>query len=141
MISDSKIHKYRSEKVANMTFGKTIRKYRKKLSMTQTELAKKMGYADHTAISHIELGRKDVPYSKVTKFGEVLGIDPSILLDALDSETEYQSSGLSEDEQNIIDIYRKLSKDGQKKMIEQIETAIKIEAFSKKLKERRKVKG
>ena len=134
-------HKYRKEKKPNASFGKLIRKYRKESGLTQGELAKKLGYADNTAISHIELGKRDISRSTVTKFGEVLGVDPSILLDALDSKTKYQSSGLSEDEQNIIDIYRKLSKDGQKKMIEQIETAIKIEAFSKKLKERRKVKG
>lgn len=104
-----------------MTFGKIVRKYRKELDMTQGELAKKLGYADHTAISQIERGIKDIPRPKVTKFAEVLEIDPAILLDALDSKItkakKYQNSILSEDEQNIIDIYRNLSNDNKVQLI------------------------
>lgn len=104
-----------------MTFGKIVRKYRKELDMTQGELAKKLGYADHTAISQIERGLKDIPRPKVTKFAEVLEIDPAILLDALNSKVtktkDCQNSILSEEEQNIIDIYRKLSNDNKKQFI------------------------
>ena len=141
MTSPNTAHKYRKEKSPNLSFGKLIRKYRKESGLTQGELAKKLGYADHTAISHIELGKRDIPRSAVTEFAEILKIDPSILLDALDQYPESPSQSLSEDEQRIIDNYRKLSKEGQKKMIEQIETAVKIDEFRKKVKGRRKVKG
>ena len=143
MTSNFTSNKYRKEKSPNPSFGKLIRKYRKDSGLTQGELAKKLGYADHTAISHIELGKRDIPRSAVTEFAEILKIDPSILLDALDQDQGQKSSSqsLSEDEQKIIDNYRKLSKEGQTKMIEQIETAVKIDEFRKKVKGRRKVKG
>lgn len=57
-----------------------IRKYRVEKGYTQSELAKKMGYADKSAISKIENGKVDLPQSQILKFSEVLDVDPGVLV-------------------------------------------------------------
>lgn len=48
--------------------------------MTQTDLAKKLGYTDKSMISKIENGSIDLPQSKIISFAEVLNISPSDLM-------------------------------------------------------------
>lgn len=58
---------------------KNIKHRRKELGMTQTDLAKKLGYTDKSMISKIENGSIDLPQSKIISFAEVLNISPSDL--------------------------------------------------------------
>lgn len=66
-----------------------IKKYRKSKGLSQTELAKLVGYADKTMISHIENGKIDLSQSKVEEFAKVLGVDPGTLMGWTQQETEY----------------------------------------------------
>lgn len=59
---------------------KNIKKQRQLLGMTQTDLAKKMGYADKSMIAKIEKGVVDLPQSKIIAFAEVLKTTPSNLM-------------------------------------------------------------
>lgn len=59
---------------------KNIKKRRNELGMTQTELAKKMGYADKSMIAKIEKGLIDLPQSKVLAFAEALQSQPGDLM-------------------------------------------------------------
>ena len=59
---------------------KNIKHRRKELGMTQTDLAKKLGYTDKSMISKIENGSIDLPQSKIISFAEVLNISPSDLM-------------------------------------------------------------
>lgn len=47
---------------------KNIKNRRKELGMTQSELAKKLGYTDKSMISKIENGSIDLPQSKIIAF-------------------------------------------------------------------------
>lgn len=60
--------------------GNNIRKRRIELSMTQEELAAKMGYKSKSTINKIELGINDIPQSKIVQFAEKLGTTPSDLM-------------------------------------------------------------
>ena len=60
--------------------GKNIAIKRKELNMTQEELAKRMGYKSKSTINKIELGKNDIPQSKIVKFAEVLGTTPAFLM-------------------------------------------------------------
>ena len=60
--------------------GKNIAARRKELGMTQEELAQKMGYKSKTTINKIELGKNDIPQSKISMFSKVLGITPGQLM-------------------------------------------------------------
>lgn len=64
-----------------------IKKYRKALGLTQTELAELVGYTDGSMITKIESGKVDISRSKVYEFAEALQTTPAILM-GLDKEIE-----------------------------------------------------
>ena len=63
-----------------MTIGERIKDRRKALKLSQRDLAKKMGYADHSTITKIEAGKVDLPQSKIVQFAEVLETTPAVLM-------------------------------------------------------------
>lgn len=62
------------------TVGENILRMRKRLGLTQEELAKRMGYKSKSTINKIELGINDIPQSKIVQFSEVLGTTPACLM-------------------------------------------------------------
>ncbi len=60
--------------------GKNIAERRKELGLTQEELASRMGYRSKSTINKIELGKNDIPQSKIVKFAEVLKTTPAWLM-------------------------------------------------------------
>ena len=69
-----------SEMKKMLEIYRNIKKYRKALNLTQTELAKKMGYADKSMIAKIEKGQVDLPQSKILSFAQALNVQPSDLM-------------------------------------------------------------
>ena len=63
-----------------MTVGDRIRNRRTELSMTQEELAHKLGYATKSSINKIESGIQDLPQKKIAKFASALDTTPSALM-------------------------------------------------------------
>lgn len=63
-----------------------IKKRRKELGLTQTDLARLVGYRDKTAIAHIEKGDIDLPQSKIVAFAEALSTTPGELLGEVENE-------------------------------------------------------
>ena len=63
-----------------MKIGDNIKRLRKRLGLSQEELAKKVGYTSKSTINKIELGINDIPQSKIVVFAEVLGVSPSVLM-------------------------------------------------------------
>ena len=57
------------------TTSEIIKRKRYEKGWTQTELAKKVGYADKSAIARIEAGCFDLPQSKIEKFAEAFGCE------------------------------------------------------------------
>jgi len=62
------------------TIGKKIQQRRKDLGLTQEELATRMGYKSKSTINKIELGKNDIPQSKIVRFAEALNTSPSYLM-------------------------------------------------------------
>lgn len=77
-----------------MSIGKRIKQRREELGWSQRELCARIGYADHSTISKIELGAVDVPESKIIKFSEVLGVSVAYLLDL---ENGQKNNDITED--------------------------------------------
>lgn len=69
-----------------MELYKRIRQRREELEMTQDELANLMGYKSRSSINKIELGKSDIPQSKIKAFAAALKTTPEFLM------------GLNEDE-------------------------------------------
>lgn len=57
-----------------------IKNYRSELGMTQSELAKIVGYTDRSMIAKIEAGKIDLSISKLTLFANALGVTPTELM-------------------------------------------------------------
>ena len=94
---------------------KNIKKQRQLLGMTQTDLAKKMGYADKSMIAKIEKGVVDLPQSKIIAFAEVLKTTPSNLMG-------WENSQLGDYEENVeylknqpelLELYKEILKNDQ----------------------------
>lgn len=63
-----------------MTIGERIKERRKALKLSQRDLAKKIGYADHSTITKIEAGKVDLPQSKIVQFAEVLSVSVAYIM-------------------------------------------------------------
>lgn len=63
-----------------MTLGERILTQRKKLGMSQDELAKKTGYASRASINKIENDLRDLPRSKVISFANALNVSISYIM-------------------------------------------------------------
>lgn len=59
---------------------RNIKNRRLELQMTQSDLAKALGYADKSMIAKIEKGVVDLPLSKIELFADALGTTPSQLM-------------------------------------------------------------
>jgi transcriptional regulator with XRE-family HTH domain len=67
------------ERSVNM-IGKRIKQRRNELGITQSELARRMGYKHKSSINKIELGKNDVSQSKIIRFAEALNTTPAYLM-------------------------------------------------------------
>lgn len=65
----------------NMTIYERIKELRKKRGMTQQELAEKVGYKTGSAVNKVELGLRDLNYSKICAFAVALETTASYLCD------------------------------------------------------------
>lgn len=63
-----------------MHIGARIKAKRVELSLTQRELAARLGYTDHTTLTRIEAGKVDLPQSRIGQFAQVLGVTPGYLM-------------------------------------------------------------
>lgn len=84
--------------------GDKIRKYRKSIGMTQSELAEKVGYTNRSTLTHIEKGLIDIPTEKLHLIAQALGVSVSDLLEdnkkkAYNEPYNVDTSFLSSEEQ------------------------------------------
>lgn len=69
-----------------MELYKRIRQRREELEMTQDELANLMGYKSRSSINKIELGKSDIPQSKIKAFATALKTTPEFLMGLNENE-------------------------------------------------------
>jgi transcriptional regulator with XRE-family HTH domain len=74
------IFSYKKVVIVMTEIGKNIMARRKELGLTQEELATKMGYKSKSTINKIELGRNDIPQSKIVAFANALETTPAYLM-------------------------------------------------------------
>lgn len=106
-----------------MTIGEKIRRLRKDLGMTQTELGEKLGVKTN-AVSKWECGRvEDIPRSKIKAMSVIFGVPASYLIeddtnivnvDFGHGETHAKKAPSQRDEADeIADVFRKLDEHGK----------------------------
>lgn len=64
----------------NQIVGNNIAMYRKKMKLTQQELAELVGYSSRSTITMIEKGKRDMPASSVSKFAKALNVTAQDIL-------------------------------------------------------------
>lgn len=92
-----------------------IKTRRKQLGYTQTELAKKLGYADKSMIAKIEKGQVDLSQSKIMAFAKALETTASALMgdDGIVTDNEILEIKVTPHEKEHLTIYRSLDDKGQ----------------------------
>ena len=88
-----------------MTIGERIKARREELSLSQAELAKRMGYKSRAAICNVEKDKEDLTTNRIRKFAEALETTPSYLM-GWDDEAESSPAIKS-----LIDVYVQQSSD------------------------------
>lgn len=85
-----------------------IREYRKKLGLTQKELALKLGYESQSIIAKIESGLVDLPQSRIIAIANALDVSPGELMGIVTS-----SHKLTDKEIELIQLFRTFPRDVQ----------------------------
>lgn len=71
-----------------MTVADRIKQRRIELGLSQTDLAKRMGYSDKTSISKIENSENDISIKKITRVASALNTTASYLLGWKETEED-----------------------------------------------------
>ena len=113
------------------TVGDNILYMRKRLGMTQEELATRMGYKSKSTINKIELGVNDIPQSKIVKFAEVLGTTPAYLMGWTEDNNNEENLSpeelvLSEGEKMLLELFRQVPEDQQQLVLGMIRAALNM---------------
>lgn len=76
----------------NAEIGKNVKSLRAIQKLSQQQLAEKVGYTDKSAISLIESGKLDIPYSKIIALADALHTTPSYLMGCHEEDEEIISA-------------------------------------------------
>ena len=110
--------------------GEKIRSRRMALGLSQTELARRAGYADKSGISKIESGERDLTSEKIAIFAQALDMDPAELLpDIWSRPLGNDQLILTEEEQSIIWRLRMLDEGDRQKVLQVL--AVCVSAFER----------
>lgn len=74
----------------SVSIGSRIREFRKRLGLTQEELANMLGYKSRSSINKIEMGFNDISQSKVAAFAKALKTTSAILMGLEDEPEQLQ---------------------------------------------------
>lgn len=88
-----------------MLIGERIKARRQELGLSQRELAKRLGYTDHTTITRVESGKVDLPMSRIAQFAEALRVSPSYIMgweDEEDKKNPATTDGMSENRKKLM---------------------------------------
>lgn len=78
-----------------MTLYENIKKLRLKHQLSQSELARLVGYSNRTTIAKIEAGKIDIPQSKIAEFAKALHVDPVHLMGLSDNNSTPSSTAIN----------------------------------------------
>lgn len=126
-----------------MNIGEQIKKYRLMRGWSQEELAKRMHYKDKSSISKIERGKNDILQNQIKAFADVLGVSPDELFGVTanitaqnygtgnavatggNCEIKIDKEGLTPQESELIDMFRRLSIVDQAEIISMIASKLR----------------
>lgn len=106
------------------SIGEKIKKRRLALGLSQTELARRAGYADKSGISKIESGDRALTPEKIELFARVLDMSPAELFPSVwDRPLRDDPLVLTDEEEVLIRKLRELPDDGRRDILQVLEIA------------------
>lgn len=139
-----------------MTTGQIIKMLREERGMTQETLAELMGYSHKSSINKIEMGKSDLPQSKIIAFAKIFGVTPCELLgyeptpateeqkklwdekfnanNQLKNETvliEQIQKKYGKDAVQLLQLFNSLNENGKQKAVENLEDLTAIKKYIK----------
>jgi len=70
-------------------FGERVKSRREQLGLTQEQLAERLGYKSRSSINKIEMGKNDIPQSKLPDFAKALNTTVAYLIGLTDNSTPH----------------------------------------------------
>lgn len=91
-----------------MTVGERIKQIREDKTISQEDLAKKLGLKDKSSVCKIEKAGDNVSTKSIVKYAEALGVTPAVLMGwEKQPVTDYLVSSLyTEEEQEFMELYK-----------------------------------
>lgn len=120
-----------------MSIGEDIKRMRIEKNMTQQELGQKLGGISQQQIGRWESDKANPKKETIEKIAKALDVDPYSLYsfdlanEELEKSINQNISQKGENEDKLLDNYRKLNDTGQDKAIEQVELLTKIPEYQK----------
>jgi len=114
------------------TIYERIKRLRLERNMTQTDLAKKIGYAGKDMISRVESGKVDLSRSRLVQFADALGVSPIYLFNGSESIEEIGKPlpPISEDDM-LLDRFHRLDNEDKARIKERIEILLESDKYKK----------
>lgn len=106
---------------------KNIRKRRIELGMSQTELAKRVGYSDRSSIAKIESGKVDLSQTKIMEIADALRVPAGDLMGLDGVEEADFTVTLSEEESQLLEKFHRLSATEQLLLVQMMDTLLNKE--------------
>ena len=85
--------------------GTKIKELRKQRNLTQTDLAKSLGYSDKSVISHIEKGDADMTYEKILLLLRTYALDANSLFDVKEIDEQLEKWRMSQRKNKKVIVY------------------------------------
>ena len=123
-----KVYTIRKKEVIYMNIGQRIKHCRTELNMSQRELAKRMGYLNHSTITKIEAGSVDIPQSKIIKFAQVLNTTEAFLMgwESIE-EKSANNDGLSDNQKKLMDFVKTVPEDRAEMILKVIRSIVEAD--------------
>lgn len=86
-----------------MEWYERIKQLREANGMTQDDLAQLMGYSSRSSINKIELGKTDIPVSKLIVLAKLLNTTPAAIIEP---DSVVDGVVLSKEERDLIQLFR-----------------------------------
>ena len=110
-----------------MTIGQRIREARERRNMTLDEVAKRCNTTKQTIFKYENEIVTNIPYDKINLLSNALDVSPSYLFGWDKKNNSPSEAQLTEGEQLMLELFRKIPEDRQAAALELLKAALKLQ--------------
>ena len=110
-----------------MTIGQRIKEARERRNMTLDEVAKRCNTTKQTIFKYENEIVTNIPYDKINLLSNALDVSPSYLFGWDEKKDSPSEAQLTEGEQLMLELFRKIPEDRQTAALELLKAALKLQ--------------